>query len=184
MAESQFPCIWCLKKGRKSKEHIVPEVLGCPPGFVLKRGQVCADCNSKLSPLDAVLADSFDFLRVLARIPDKRRRPPRITRRTNFRASVNRKGQMELHFNLGAQAVKTEAFGTIPALCGSHRDVMGSFDRNGSFAQTLMNFTIGGHPDFSRAIHNSNRRRHSVISPKRYSRSRISLRRSTSEPVS
>lgn len=149
----QLPCIWCLKKGRKSKEHIVPEVLGCPPGFVLKRGEVCADCNPRLSPLDAVLGESFDFLRVWARVPDKKRKPPRITGRTNLRASVTRSGHVDLHLNLERHAVETDAFGTIPAASGSDRDVAGSFERIGPLAHTQLNFTVGNHPDFSRAMH-------------------------------
>lgn len=147
-------CVWCLKEGRKSKEHIVPEVLGCPTGFVLNRGEVCADCNSTvLSSLDGVLGESFDFLRVWARVPGKKQKPPRMTGRTNLRASVTRRGHVDLHLNLEQHAVQTDAFGAIPPASGSHRDVAGSFERIGALARTQMNFTIGGHPDFSRAIH-------------------------------
>ena len=153
MPKSQLACIWCLKNGRKSKEHIVPEVLGCPPGFVLKRGEVCDKCNSKLSPLDAVLGQSFDFLRVVARIPGKKHKPPRITGRTNLRASVTRKGHLDLLLNLESHAVETEAFGTIPEISDSYRDVIGSFQRIGTIGETQMSFTIGGHPDFGRAMH-------------------------------
>jgi hypothetical protein len=153
MARSQLLCIWCLKIGRKSKEHIVAEVLGCPPGFVLKHGEVCADCNSRLGPLDAVLAQSFDFLRVWAGIPGKKHKLPRITGRTNVRGSITPKGHMELHFNMGSHAVETKTYGMIPAVSGSQRDVLGSFELIGPVAHTKMNFTVGDHPHFSRAIH-------------------------------
>lgn len=121
---------------------------------MLNRGEVCADCNSTvLSPLDDVLGESFDFLRVWARVPGKKKKPPRMTGRTNLRASVTRRGHVDLHLNLEQHAVESGTFGTIPAASGSHRDVAGSFERIGPLARTRMNFTIGGHPDFSRAIH-------------------------------
>jgi hypothetical protein len=150
----KLPCIWCLKAGPKSKEHIVPEVLGCPPGFVLNRGEVCKGCNNgALAKLDAVLGESFDFLRVWGRVPGKNGKPPRITGRTNLRGVATRRGHVELHFNLEKHAVPGGPLGTIPPASGSHRDVAGSMSREGDVATTSMQFTIGGHPDFGRAIH-------------------------------
>lgn len=106
-----------------------------------------------LSPLDGILGESFDFLRVSARVPGKKGKIPKITGRTNLRSLLTRKGHLELHLNLEPHAINTDCFGAIPPASGSHRDVIGSFERIGPFAHTQMNFKLGGHPDFSRALH-------------------------------
>jgi len=155
MADSVIrPCIWCLKNGRSSVEHIVPEVLGCPPGFVLKRGEVCKACNSSLlSPLDAALGESFDMIRVLNRVTGKRKRPPKITGRTNLRGFAPHKGPVVLQLNMEQRSVDGDIFGAIPPSDGSHRDVHGTFAREGQLCRCSITTTIGDHPDFSRALH-------------------------------
>ena len=147
-------CIWCLKSGRSSVEHIVPEVLGCPPGFVLKRGEVCKACNSNLlSPLDAALGESFDMLRVLNRVPGKRKKSPKVTGRTNLRGSASQKGHVVLQLNMEHRSVVDDIFGAIPPADGSCRDVHGTFMREGQFCRSSITATIGGHLACSRALH-------------------------------
>jgi len=42
-------CIWCKSEHTdRSVEHIVPESLGCPRELVLRNGEVCDVCNSRL----------------------------------------------------------------------------------------------------------------------------------------
>jgi hypothetical protein len=148
------PCIWCLKNGRSSVEHIIPEVLGCPPGFVLKRGEVCKDCNSNtLSQLDTALGESFDILRVLNRVPGKRKKSPKVTGRTNLRGHASRKGHIVLQLNMENNSVDSDIFGAIPPPGGSYRDVHGTFTREGQICRSTLTAKIGGHPDFSRALH-------------------------------
>lgn len=153
-ASKRPPCIWCLKRRPKSREHIVPEVLGCPKELILKRGEVCKVCNNgRLSYLDGVLADTFDFMRMQAGQTGKKGKKPRITGRTNLRGGPGDHGEPEFYINLEKHAVKSVKYGMIPARSGDHRDVGGSFERMGDLVKVNMSFTIGAHPDFPRAIH-------------------------------
>lgn len=151
---TRAPCIWCLQLRTKSKEHIVPEVLGGPKELRLKRGEVCKVCNNgRLSYLDGVLGESFDFMRMHAGQPGKKGKKPRITGRSNLRGGPGDHGEPEFHINLEKHAVQSVKYGMIPARSGSYRDVDGSFERIGDTVKVQMSLTIGAHPDFSRAIH-------------------------------
>jgi hypothetical protein len=78
-------CIWCLNETAPSasEEHIIPESLGCPAGLVFKNGEVCSDCNSRLSLLDQAITAEFDIARIVAGVPNKRGKPAEIATRSN-----------------------------------------------------------------------------------------------------
>jgi HNH endonuclease len=66
-----LPCIWCTKLNASTAvEHIIPEALGCPNGFVLKDGAVCESCNNNLGHLDQAVLDEFDMLVFLAGVKE------------------------------------------------------------------------------------------------------------------
>jgi hypothetical protein len=83
-------CIWCKRTSQpRSVEHIIPEAIACPPGFVLQNGEVCRGCNNRLAVLDRVIAQEFDLVTFWYGVPRKRGRPPQIDSRGNFTARVN-----------------------------------------------------------------------------------------------
>lgn len=148
-------CIWCLKaSGRPVIEHIVGESLGCPEGWVLKHGEVCRRCNGgTLSVLDAVLAESFDFLRVWAGVPGKRGQQPSITGRTNLRGRRTRNGHVDLFLNTGTRLSQHAHYGLVGPAAGRPSDVTGGIRPEGSVAHVNMRFAIGTDPRFGRAVH-------------------------------
>src|SRR5690606_5560641 len=92
-------CIWCLQSaGGKHVEHIVPEALGCPKGFVLTADQICQRCNNGLGYLAQAVADDFDFVGFLAGVTRKKRKAPGIMSRGNVYGFMGRDGP-EIIFN-------------------------------------------------------------------------------------
>lgn len=70
-------CIWCAQRAGTSLEHIVPDALGCPTEFVLKRG-VCTRCNQRNGKLDRALLVPFEIVTVLKGVPRKRGKNPTV----------------------------------------------------------------------------------------------------------
>lgn len=66
-------CIWCKRSdGLLSLEHVFPEGLGCPDGFVLRAGEVCKTCNNELAHLDQAVIDELDVIGYMNDVPCKR----------------------------------------------------------------------------------------------------------------
>jgi hypothetical protein len=89
--EGQLRCIWCGKPDARSLEHILPESLGCPKGFVLATG-VCVECNSKFGTLDSALLRPFELLTVQKGIPRKGGRKPTINRYSTIASDYDENG--------------------------------------------------------------------------------------------
>ncbi len=70
-------CIWCDKKNTGSVEHILPESLGCPSEFILRKG-VCQKCNNGFSRLDRALLTPFEIITFIKQIPRKRGKLPTV----------------------------------------------------------------------------------------------------------
>lgn len=70
-------CIWCGSSPADSLEHIVPDSLGCPEHFVLRRG-VCAECNRKNGKLDRSLLKPFEIMTVINGIRRKGGKRPTV----------------------------------------------------------------------------------------------------------
>jgi hypothetical protein len=68
------PCIFCLKVPERwpAEEHIFPESLGCPPGFVLRDAEVCTPCNNRLSKADSKLIEVMSPFRPLGPFKTKK----------------------------------------------------------------------------------------------------------------
>lgn len=91
-------CIWCKKTNQPpSVEHIIPEVVGCPDGFVLNNGEVCRPCNNRLGHADRAIAHEFDFVLHHFNVPRKRGKPPEIRSRGNVVATS---APREISFNM------------------------------------------------------------------------------------
>jgi len=92
-------CIWCKKDHNSpSKEHIIPEPLGCPDGFLLTKGEVCLSCNNSLSHLDHAVIQDFDFLLFFNEIPRKSGKLPEISTRGNV-IGYNKENEKVIFFN-------------------------------------------------------------------------------------
>lgn len=146
-------CIWCQgKAGGRHVEHIVPEVLGCPPGFVLPAEMICQSCNNALGHLDQAVADDFDFVSFQAGIPRKKRRPPRITNRGNVHGFISANGP-EILFNLDPMPIVATDGQRVGAYRGSDRNIKVSYKREGSYAGISFRVAFGQTKKFQRGIY-------------------------------
>lgn len=102
-------CIFCKSDSSNSKgiEHIIPESMGCPENFYLKRGVVCDSCNNNiLSALDSSLQDSFGIIRPFYIMKNKKGSPLRV--RNKFLLMENNSGHMTVHINRKGRDVKLD----------------------------------------------------------------------------
>lgn len=88
---TQECCIWCGESRISSLEHIVPEALGCPAGFVLAKG-VCAGCNNRNGKLDRALLTPFEIMTVLKGVTRKRGRRPTVNGFRSFSSTYDENG--------------------------------------------------------------------------------------------
>lgn len=145
-------CIWC--KGTdlpSSVEHIIPESLGCPEGFVLPKGQVCRTCNNGLAHLDQAVAEEFDFLSYMAGVPRKRKRPPEIRSRGNVVGTTGRDGK-EISINMERHSLKAHDGSTLGAYGKSNRNINATFEHDGGIAKSSFDVAFGQNPRFVRGI--------------------------------
>jgi len=145
-------CIWCLGPARGDhQEHIIPEAIGCPDGFVLPGTVVCQKCNNGLAHLDQAVADEFDFLVFMAGVPRKKGRPPVIKNRGNAIASVESTGPTYT-FNMEKYAVTAHDGSTVAPYRGTQRNIRASFSKEGDFATVSFNLAFGSNPKFVRGL--------------------------------
>src|SRR5690606_26617378 len=146
-------CIWCLQSaGGKHVEHIVPEALGCPKGFVLTADQICQRCNNGLGYLDQAVADDFDFVGFLAGVTRKKRKAPGIMSRGNVYGFLGRDGP-EIIFNMNATPMTARNGEHIAGYRGSARNIKASIHETGSSARITFESTIGTSKKFQRGIY-------------------------------
>lgn len=132
-------------------EHIIPEAIGCPPGFVLPGTVVCRKCNNNLGYLDRAISDEFDFLTFLAGVPRKRGRPPVIASRGNVVGTVEM-NEPTITFNM-EQTAKTAHDGSIVApYRGQPRNVRGNLEHDSTVATISFELAVGKSPKFVRGL--------------------------------
>lgn len=146
-------CIWCKEFGNPtSEEHIVPEALGCPPGFVLTNGEVCGICNNKLAVLDRALIGDLDIVAFRAGVPRKRSRPPRIDSRGNMVGYFTASGPVTA-INMDPRSVTTPEGVLVGAFGKSDRNVRATLERTDDTAKVSFEVKIGSSPLFARGTH-------------------------------
>lgn len=146
-------CIWCGNKaGGRHVEHIVPEVLGCPPVFVLPAKVICQSCNNGLGHLDQAVADDFDFVSFQAGIPRKKGRSPGITNRGNVYGFIGVNGP-EILFNLDPSPIVAPDGQPVAAYRGYDRNIRPSFKKEGQYTQILFQVSFGQVKKFQRGIY-------------------------------
>lgn len=147
-------CIWCkTSTGEPSVEHIIPEGLGCPEGFVLSGGVVCRACNNGLAHLDRVLIDDFDFFLVQAGMKTKKGKARTINSRGHVWAGRKSDEGFSLHVNMGRKPVQTKAGITLsPYKKGPRSMKLHEPEILGNVAHVQATWTIGENPKTARAI--------------------------------
>jgi len=146
-------CIYCLTHSTSAPpEHVIPEVLGCPEGAILRSGEVCKQCNNGLAHLDTALADSFDIARFFANQPSKRGKGPSVTGRSNFVVS-SEKGKPVIHVNLGPGDVTLPGGRILKAPRKGKDSVRGSMRIDGRIVSMHFEAQAFQNPKLSRALH-------------------------------
>lgn len=145
-------CIWCLESANgKHEEHIIPEALGCPPGFVLPGTVVCRKCNNGLADLDQAVIDEFDFRVFMAGVSRKKGRPPVIRSRGNVVATVEQDGPTYT-FNMDPVPVAAHDGSRLAPYRGSKRDIRAKFTKEGNVASVSFDIPFGQSRKFLRGI--------------------------------
>ncbi len=145
-------CIWCLDQASgPHREHIFPEVIGCPDGFILPGSVVCRKCNNGLAFLDQAVADEFDFASFMAGVPRKKGGPPSIKSRGNVVASVE-DSVPTFTFNMEAYPVSAHDGSALAPYRGSRRNVRSGFSRAGNAATVSFSVPFGDNPKFVRGL--------------------------------
>jgi len=145
-------CIWCLGPASGGHdEHIIPEALGCPDGFILPGDVVCRSCNNGLAHLDQAVADEFDFFSFGAGIPRKRGRAPAIKSRGNAIATIEPTGPT-YSFNMESYPVTAHDGTTLAPFKGGQRNIRVNCSKGGQEATLSFNISIGDNPKFIRGL--------------------------------
>ena len=145
-------CIWCLEPATGGhEEHIIPEAIGCPTGFVLPSTVVCRKCNNGLADLDQAVIDEFDFVAFIAGVPRKKGRPPAIRNRGNVLATVEPSGPTYT-FNMESTPVKAHDGSRLAGYRGSKRNIRANLSTQGQVAKIDFDTPLGQTPKFVRGI--------------------------------
>jgi hypothetical protein len=145
-------CIWCTKlNATAAVEHIIPEALGCPEGFVLKDGAVCESCNNNLGHLDQAVLDELDMFVFMAGVRGKRGRRPKINSRGNMLGAWE-DSRPVFHINLGPTAAKTQGGHVLGAPGKSRRNIQATLQRFTNRADVSFQIRLGEGPKFVRGI--------------------------------
>jgi len=146
-------CIWCKREGiPKSLEHIIPESLGCPEGFVFSNGEVCQKCNNNLGNVDQALLHEFEPMAFQAGIRRKKGKPPKVDSFPGFRAEVV-DGEPTYYLNMEKYEVVTDSGVMVPPRKSNERGLNGSIQKIGDMAKLTFSFKLGKHKKFNRALH-------------------------------
>lgn len=145
-------CIWCKQEDQiPSIEHIIPEVLGCPDGFVLEGSIVCQQCNNKLAHLDQAVAEDFDFITFFNGVPRKGGQPPQIRSRGNVIGTVD-SGENSLSFNMEGYPVKAHDGSNLGKFGNSKRNIKANLTVDGQIGELCFEVKFGENPKFVRGI--------------------------------
>jgi hypothetical protein len=145
-------CIWCCtENGDSSIEHIIPEALGCPDGFVLTDGAVCRSCNNDLAHLDKAVIDEFDIFTYFAGVPTKRGKRPEIRSRGNV-VGTSDDHERFIAINMGSRAVTGPHGEWIAAYGKSKRNVRAQTKTVDQLGEVSFTTSFGANPKFVRGI--------------------------------
>lgn len=145
------PCLWCgATRYAPSREHIVPEALGCPEALVLTEG-VCERCNNGLGHVDQALVRQFEVQTVMNGIRRKKGKPPTISGWGPLRGKHGPEGP-SIHLNAGPGDVMLDGR-PLKALGGETGIHSFSMTRDGPEAIIRFSMDIGRDPKLLRALY-------------------------------
>ncbi len=145
-------CIWCLtENATPSVEHIIPDALGCPEGFMLSDGAVCRSCNSGLAHLDQAVIDDFDIFAFMANVPRKGGRSPFVKGRGNLVATQGSDGPV-ISINMESQVKEAHDGTRLGAFGKSKRNIEAALTRHNNLGTISFSSSIGENPKFARGI--------------------------------
>lgn len=144
-------CIWCgSEEFQPSLEHILPEALACPPGFVLT-DCVCRRCNNGLAHIDQALLKQFELMTFIKGVRRKKGKPPTVESWPSLRGRHGDKGT-ELMINAGPGRVDAWGKSLLPAN-NSHGIADARMDVDGHVAKVTFTQAFGDDPKFIRALY-------------------------------
>lgn len=145
-------CIWCkTPNSDEAIEHIIPEALGCPEGFILCGGAVCQKCNNDLGHLDQAVIDEFDIAAFMAGMPRKRGKLPQIHNRGNMFGTWDGSGKV-ISINMGRHPVRSKDGRILTRFGKSRRNIKASIRRAGDVGDVSFSMELGRDPKFVRGI--------------------------------
>jgi hypothetical protein len=146
-------CIWCkeiINSRTRTDEHIIPEPLGNPPGFML---ELCRPCNNNLGHLDQSVINEFDIFIFNAGVPRKRGKPPIISNRGNVVGRVTPTGP-EIHINMESHQVISPTGITTASFRGSNRNIKSIIKQDDDTLNISLEFEMfTNRPKFVRGIY-------------------------------
>lgn len=150
MAEGK--CIWCLRDTSDGHlEHIIPVAVGGIDDLSLPGSVVCKACNNGLAHLDRAVADEYDMLAFMARVPGRKGKSPAVRGRGNFVATIEPTGPT-MTFNMERFAV-TAHDGTLAGPYRARsRNVNAKLQIEGSVGKVSFTQQFGSGPKFVRGI--------------------------------
>lgn len=134
-----------------SVEHVIPESLGCPDGFVLSNGEVCRKCNNKLGNVDQALLHEFEPMTFWNEIPRKKGKPPKVDSFPGLRAELVN-GEKTFYLNMEKYPVNPHEGLTVPPRKANERHLEANIEKIGEMAKINFSFQVGKHKKFNRAL--------------------------------
>jgi hypothetical protein len=117
----------------------------------LRDGEVCAACNNGLAHLDQALVHDLEVYAMLAGVPRKGGRPPKISSYGNMRADVQ-DGHCRYYFNMESKPVVTETGTHLPGYRGRERDIKADLTVDGNAVMITFPVEFGRSPKVARAL--------------------------------
>lgn len=139
-------CIFCKQDSSesKSREHILPESMGCPKEFYLKPHTVCDQCNNNtLARLDSDLQECFGLIRPYFISENKKGKP--LTVKNKYYYAENNNGHVSIHINVKGKPVEIKKGIRLKSIEDNKKPVHSFYlERDGNFAHVRFkqNFTI------------------------------------------
>ncbi len=149
-------CIFCKQDSSKSKsrEHVIPESMGCPENLFLERGIVCDDCNNgELSKLDEDLQECFSIQKLLDIQKNKEGRPTKV-KESNFYAE-NNNGDISIYLNVNNPPEKIKEGVVIKSLNKNNGIISNIKMQTSEEGKATISFSqnLNVHKQVKRALH-------------------------------
>jgi len=148
-------CIFCKQDSSesKSREHILPESMGCPEGFYLKPHTVCDQCNNtRLARLDSDLQKFFGLIKPYFIYENKKGKP--LTVKNKYYYAENNNGHVSIHINVKGKPVEIKKGIRLKSIEDNKKSTHSFYlERDGKFARVRLKQNLMINDNIKRAIH-------------------------------